>query len=182
MNIADAHNYLEVFWYQSFTNETAVEWIFFSAMIANSSLTLTLGKDACRYGRNIGFLFLQHRGRPTPINLCKTWWKYISRHFKTNSMVKFYTCNPPLRSKLSKYRIMPYVINLSNFVFYILVLIILHCTCIQKTKKILIFKIRRVKIVELPNTLFEIVVRIQNLQLVKKWPCQLNDNFLNNSK
>ena len=135
MNIADAHNYLEVFWYQSFTNETAVEWIFFSAMIANSSLTLTLGKDVCRYGRNIGFLFLQHRGRPTPINLCKTWWKYISRHFKTNSMVKFYTCNALLRSKLSKYRIMPYVINMSNFVFYILVLIILQCTCLQKTKK-----------------------------------------------
>ena len=45
MNIADAHNYLEVFWYQSFTDETAVEWIFFGAMIANSSLTLTLGKD-----------------------------------------------------------------------------------------------------------------------------------------
>jgi len=43
MNIVDAHNYLEVFWYQSFTNETAVEWIFFGAMIANSSLTLTLG-------------------------------------------------------------------------------------------------------------------------------------------
>ena len=57
MNIADAHNYLEVFWYQSFTNETAVEWIFFSAMIANSSLTLTLGKDVCRYGRKLYFCF-----------------------------------------------------------------------------------------------------------------------------